>query len=78
MAYSSSECACDADWTPQEVYDLKAENKRLREALEKIRSADYLFTCDNFAIGKPADMALRDIKKIVKEALRNEYTGEKK
>jgi hypothetical protein len=29
-AYSESECGCDADWTPQEVYDLRAEVARLR------------------------------------------------
>jgi len=29
-AYSESECDCDADWTPQEVYDLRAEVARLR------------------------------------------------
>lgn len=23
-AYSSTACACDADWTPQEIYDLRA------------------------------------------------------
>jgi len=29
-AHSESECGCDADWTPQEVYDLRAEIERLR------------------------------------------------
>jgi len=29
-AYSESECGCDADWTPQEVYDLRAKIARLR------------------------------------------------
>jgi len=24
-AYSESECSCDADWTPQEVYDLRRQ-----------------------------------------------------
>jgi hypothetical protein len=28
-AYSEAECGCDADWTPQEVYDLRAEMERL-------------------------------------------------
>ena len=23
-AYNESECGCDADWTPQEIYDLRA------------------------------------------------------
>jgi len=40
-AHSESECGCDADWTPQEVYDLRAKIARLRltdaerEAIEK-------------------------------------------
>jgi hypothetical protein len=40
-AHSESECGCDADWTPQEVYDLRAEIERLRltdaerEAIER-------------------------------------------
>ena len=35
FAYYSGECACDADWTPQEVIDLRAENKKLRENYDK-------------------------------------------
>jgi hypothetical protein len=35
-AYNSSECACDADWTPQEVIDLRAENKKLRERIKQL------------------------------------------
>ena len=38
-AWNSSECACDADWTPQEVYDLRGENKRLREKLREVTRA---------------------------------------
>ena len=30
MAYSESECASDADWTPQEVYDLRTELAALK------------------------------------------------
>ena len=33
-AYGECECGCDADWTPQEVYDLKKQNAILREGLE--------------------------------------------
>ena len=35
-AHSESECGCDADWTPQEVYDLRAENERLKEAIRRL------------------------------------------
>jgi hypothetical protein len=42
-AYSEAECGCDADWTPQAVYDLRAENERLkltryeRHCIERVR-----------------------------------------
>jgi hypothetical protein len=39
-AHSESECGCDADWTPQEVYDLRAENERLREAIRRLAEQD--------------------------------------
>lgn len=40
-AYSSSECGCDADWTPQIVYDLRSENKKLKEMLDWFFSRPY-------------------------------------
>lgn len=39
-AYDESECACNADWTPQEVYDLRAENERLKEAIRRLAEQD--------------------------------------
>jgi hypothetical protein len=30
-AYGSCECGCDADWTPQEIYDLREAVKKLTE-----------------------------------------------
>ena len=38
-AWSENECACGADWTPQEVYDLRAENNRLK-AENKLYAAE--------------------------------------
>lgn len=38
-AYCESECACGADWTPQEVYDLRASNARLLGLIADIRAA---------------------------------------
>lgn len=32
-AFSSSECACDADWTPGEVYRLRAELAELKRKI---------------------------------------------
>jgi len=44
-AYSSHECACDADWTPQEVYDLRkkikeleARNRELEVEIERLKN----------------------------------------
>jgi hypothetical protein len=46
-AHSESECGCDADWTPQEVYDLRAENERLKKAIRRIAEQDAtLSVCD--------------------------------
>ena len=36
-AYGECECACGADWTPQEVYDLRAEVERLQKENEYLR-----------------------------------------
>jgi hypothetical protein len=38
-AHSESECGCDADWTPQEVYDLRAANAAVYGLLADIRAA---------------------------------------
>ena len=38
-AWAANECACGADWTPQEVYDLRAENNRLK-AENKLYAAE--------------------------------------
>ena len=35
-AYGESECACNADWTPREVYTLRARVKELEDALGAI------------------------------------------
>ena len=38
-AYGSNECGCGADWTPQEVYDLRERVRVLEEALKNISDA---------------------------------------
>lgn len=46
-AFSSSECACDVDWTDPEVYELrdklKATTKRLRAYQRAMKSIDDYF-----------------------------------
>jgi hypothetical protein len=52
-AYGEHECGCGADWTPQEVYDLRAqvksvtqerdlEIKRAREAEKRVKAIDTM------------------------------------
>jgi len=36
-AYSENECACNADWTSKEVYELRAEVAELNGILEGLR-----------------------------------------
>lgn len=38
-AYDQSECGCDADWTPQEVYDLRAELKNIKSLVRRFFDA---------------------------------------
>lgn len=38
-ARSESECGCDADWTPQEVYDLRSEAELLRVRITVLETA---------------------------------------
>lgn len=38
-AHSESECGCDVDWTPQEVYDLRSEAELLRVRITVLETA---------------------------------------
>ena len=38
-AHSESECGCDADWTPQEVYDLRSDVELLRIRVDVLETA---------------------------------------
>jgi hypothetical protein len=38
-AHSESECACDADWTPQEVFDLRSAAELLRVRIKVLETA---------------------------------------
>lgn len=35
-AYSESECGCDADWTPSEVYELREQLKSERALADRL------------------------------------------
>jgi len=59
-AYSESECACDADWTPQEVYDLRAENARLKEAIRRIAEQDATLSVQGGNVTVTMDAPLTD------------------
>ena len=38
-AYSESECGCDADWTPTEVYELREQLKSERALADSLADA---------------------------------------
>jgi hypothetical protein len=38
-AYSESECACDVDWTPTEVYELREQLKSERALADRLAEA---------------------------------------
>lgn len=37
FARSESECGCDVDWTPREVYRLLKENDKLQETIAQLQ-----------------------------------------
>jgi len=67
-AHSESECGCDADWTPQEVYDLRAENKRLKEAIRRLAEQDATLSVCDGAVTVTMDATLTDAER---EAVRH-------
>jgi hypothetical protein len=37
-AHDYSECGCDVDWTPKEVYVLRLELKKAKDEIKRLRS----------------------------------------
>ena len=85
-AWSANECACGADWTPQEVYDLRAENNRLKAELKSIDGAlddpraNLTLTTAEIIWGIKAELAEakkdapnEDLQGIVSKALRRAW-----
>ena len=66
-AYSESECGCDADWTPQEVYDLRAENARLKEAIRRLADQDATLSVCNGNVTVTMDAALTPVDRLAIE-----------
>jgi len=62
-AHSESECGCDADWTPQEVYDLRAENARLKKAIRRIAEQDATLSVCEGNVTVTMDAALTDAER---------------
>ena len=67
-AHSESECGCDADWTPQEVYDLRAENERLKEAIRRIAEQDATLSVSDGAVTVTMDNALTPVERLAIES----------
>jgi hypothetical protein len=47
MAHHENECGCGADWTTSEVYALREEVKKLREANKKVTRFEVIDHTDN-------------------------------
>jgi hypothetical protein len=62
-AHSESECGCDADWTPQEVYDLRAENDRLKTAIRRLAEQDATLSVIGGNIILDVDAKLTDAER---------------
>ena len=74
-AYSENECACDADWTPQEVYDLRAENERLKKAIRLLADQDATLSVCNGDVTVTMDGPLTDEEReAIAEAAAEEAT----
>jgi len=59
-AYGEMECACGADWTPREVYELRDEVTVLRKALN-----DLLNDCINFDGGTLTPIFMENASKVL-------------
>lgn len=67
-AWSENECACGADWTPQEVCALRAENNRLK-AENKLYAAEMSAAKENgFYSAQELFMAYQNAEEELAEA----------
>lgn len=62
-AYDQSECACDADWTPQELIDARAEIERLRLAIRRLADQDATLSVCNGNVTVEIDATLTDAER---------------
>lgn len=62
-AYNESECACDADWTPQELIDARAEIERLREAIRRLAEQDATLSVCDGNVTVTMDATLTDVER---------------
>ena len=49
-AHSENECACGADWTPDEVYELRARIKELEVEKDMWQGRFYVIEAENIAL----------------------------
>jgi hypothetical protein len=76
-AYDASECACDADWTPQELIDARAEIERLRQAIRRLAEQDATLSVCDGNVTVTMDGTLTDEeRKAVERAISREIDAE--
>jgi hypothetical protein len=62
-AYSESECGCDVDWTPREVYELRDQRDMLADQIEANHKGTLMLERMVYQLREQRDM--------LAEALRN-------
>ena len=75
-ARSEAECGCDADWTPQEIYDLRAENERFREAIRRLADQDATLSVCNGNVTVTMDATLTRYERHCIGRVRDIYADE--
>ena len=61
MAWGPSECACGVDWTPQLVYDQKAEIEHQQDIIDRVALLRLDLEVENIRLREAIDAAKKEI-----------------